>query len=231
MATLDAIENLSLIENGLLHLQFELVRTEPSFFRIAGESHLVLYRAMVEALRGSANLPLTGRTPRDHSAKYQLGDKPWQEIHRVAVNGCSRAWRFSEPKPCPEPIDVLSQAPVLTEADDHLIGFYDTLAMIQTECFMGRSVLSQAIPVSDRDMKKLEWLHERIRNEYEHFIPKLYMAPVEHLLRAGELCLDLSCKLLFESGDVLFHSVSRERLEEMSRGVLAGVRSRMGEDA
>ena len=85
MATWDAIENLSLIKNGLLHLRFELSRENPSYFRIAREAHLLLYRSMVEALKGSANLAVTGRPPKDRSYKYQRGGNPWQEIHKVRI--------------------------------------------------------------------------------------------------------------------------------------------------
>ncbi len=45
---IDRITNLRLIENGLLHIQFEFDRDAPSHFRIAREAHLVFYRSMVE---------------------------------------------------------------------------------------------------------------------------------------------------------------------------------------
>jgi hypothetical protein len=38
---------------------------------------------------------------------------------------------------------------------------------------MGQFVHSAVVPVCDEDMKTLEWLHEEIRNEYEHFIPSI----------------------------------------------------------
>ena len=56
-AVMDEITNLSLVENGLLHIQFELGRSAPSYFRVAREAHLLFYRSMIERLRGSANLP------------------------------------------------------------------------------------------------------------------------------------------------------------------------------
>lgn len=81
--------------------------------------------------------------------------------------------------------------------------------MIQTECFMAQFMHSAVVPVCDEDMKTLEWLHEEIRNEYEHFIPKSYTAPVQDLLAAAELCLHLARKLLFDSENVLFHAIGQ----------------------
>lgn len=209
MHKLEAVDNLSFIENGLLHIQFELSRNKPSYFRIAWESHLILYRSMIEALKGSANLVVTGRPRKNRSHKYKLGNKPWQEIHKVAVNDCRAAWRFSLPEICDEPqIDTNDAAEIQQpDGDDYLISLYDALAMIQSECFMHQFVHSTLVPVSNGEMKILEWLHENIRNEYEHFVPKSYMAPAADLSSAASLCLRLSSQLLFKSKNVMFHRV------------------------
>lgn len=202
-----------MIENSLLHLQFEFSRASPSYFRIAREAHLLLYRSMIEALKGSANLAITGRPSRERQYQYQMGDKPWHEIHKAAIQGCTSAWRFSDPQPCDAPqIDPSARR---AEPDEYLIGFYDALAMIQTECFMDQFTHSKVVPVSDEDMRTLEWLHERIRNEYEHFIPKYYSAPVTDLVAAAGLSLRLAGQLLFQSGNPLFHSTPRAQLEEL----------------
>src|SRR6266571_1300264 len=97
---MEETDNLQLIENGLLHVAFELGRDEPSYFRLARESHLILYRAMIETLRGSDGSSIVGRPTGDRSTKYQIGDAPWQEIHRVSIPGSSNAWRFSSPTLC-----------------------------------------------------------------------------------------------------------------------------------
>ena len=47
---MDKIDNIALIENGLIHIRFEMSRDKISYFRIARESHLILYRSMIEAL-------------------------------------------------------------------------------------------------------------------------------------------------------------------------------------
>jgi hypothetical protein len=213
MEILDKIDNLSLIGNCLLHLQFELSRENPSYFRIAREAHLVLYRSMIEALKGTANLAITVKRSKSRSYKYKRDYKPWQEIHKISIDACKKAWRFSQPEPCEKPqLDI--KRSVDTRPKDYLIGFYDALAMIQTECFMNQYVNSRIFPVPDDDMKLLEWLHEEIRNEYEHFIPKIYLSPIQDLTYAAELCVRLARMLLLESGNVIFFEVSADELEK-----------------
>ena len=228
METVDKIDNLRLIENSLLHMQFELERESPSYFRLAREAHLLLYRTMIETLKGSANLAVTGHRSKDDSIKYQIGDKPWQEIHKVKIDGCDKAWRFSDPVASAQPpenrINEVFLKNVFRSLDEAwLIGFYDALAMIQTENFMQQFIFSKSIMISDEDMKAFEWLHESIRNEYEHFIPKLYWAPVYDLLWVTQHCLSVSKELLFESGNVDFHKVTKESLKQLLELVFKGV--------
>ena len=220
--TLDEITNLQLLENGLLHIKFECDRATPSLFRIAREAHLLLYRSMVEGLRGSANLAITARLSKDRSVCYERGSGQWHEIHRSDIPQCRKAWRFSEPSACAPP-RVSTSNPAQSRHRDFLIGLYDALAMIQTECFMDRSVHSRWQRVSDQDMQHFEWLHERVRNEYEHFIPKLYIAPSSDLLHAASLCLTTADVVVFESNNVLFHEMPRETLRNLLKSVLAKV--------
>ncbi len=43
MSVLESNNNLSLVENGLLHIEFEMNRSKPSMFRAAWESHTAQY--------------------------------------------------------------------------------------------------------------------------------------------------------------------------------------------
>lgn len=174
---------------------------------------------MIEALKGTANIAVTGPRSKDRSYEYKRDGKPWQEIHKVQILGCEKAWRFSEPEPCEKPqVDIKSSGD--SGGKDYLIGFYDALAMIQTECFMIRYADSKNFPLSDEEMKTLEWLHEYIRNEYEHFMPKIYLSPIQDLTFASELCVRLSRMLLFESENVIFFKVSENGLEKLFLEIL-----------
>ncbi len=194
----ESINNIKLIENGLTHIKFELERNESSFFRITRESHLILYRGMIEVLKGSANIEVTGHPSKSRQHKYYISNPPWKEIHKEKLSGCYKAWRFSSPVECKPPKDF----PKLYKGDDFLISFYDALAMIQTECFMKKSFLSKYIFIPDDEMKVIEWLHENVRNEYEHFKPKLYTALISDLGKAAIISLTLTKKLIIESGNV-----------------------------
>ena len=201
----ERIENLPLLENGLQHIEFEISRTQPLYFRAAKEAHLILYRSMVEALRGTANSEITGR-PKDktRTVSYKLGDEPWHEIHKIAVKDCKNAWRYSDPV-------IVDQPPTMGDINesmqllDYLQSFYDLLAKIQAKCFMSKCFDSKPINVSDKEMVSLEWLHEEIRNEFEHFIPKLYSVSTSDSIASSILCLKLSLKLIFESRNVIPH--------------------------
>lgn len=87
--------------------------------------------------------------------------------------------------------------------NDYLLGFYDLLAMIQTPCFMFRYSHSAVVSVSDSQMKLLEWLHEEIRNDFEHFIPKTLLASCDDCLHASEVCLRLTTDILTKSNNVM----------------------------
>ena len=204
----EKIDNIKLIRNNLRHINFELVSNKPSPMRIAKECHQLLLRMMVEALRGTANLAITGRPTKDR--KYWYRGRPndsWKVIQKENIEGCSKAWRYSEP--------VLESPPGFPERensdlplpDNYLLGFYDLLAMIQAPCFMLRYSHSTVVSVSNTEMQLLEWLHEEIRNDFEHFIPKILLACSDDCLRASEICLRLTIDLLTKSNNVISDGV------------------------
>ena len=233
MRSVDEIDNLRLIENNLLHMRFELDRDSPSYIRLAREAHLLLYRTMIEALTCGNWQRVTQFKSKDRpskcfSIKYLTGGKPCQEIHKMSIEGDKGVWRFSDPVIYPPPPEseiekVFFKNLFRSMHNAKLIHFYDALAMIQTECFMHQSIFSKPILISNEDMKTLEWLHKSIRDEYEHFIPKFYQVPVYDLLAATELCLIISKFLLFESGNVDFHGVTKKSLKELLELVFKGV--------
>ncbi len=199
------LTNLSLLRNNLYHISFELGKYRPSFARIAKESYLTLVRAMVEALKGSTNIAITGRPKSSkREAYYKIGNQPHYKIEKESVPGCKRAWRYSEPVTCPE-IEIENEKidfDSYYKTDNFLIGFYDLLAMIQTDCFMLRYVHSKKVEVSNDEMVYLEKSHENLRNEYEHFIPKSYSIDKYGLMIISKLCLEIVEKLLYTSGNV-----------------------------
>lgn len=215
MRPFESIDNHRLIYNGLEHIEFELCRQPLSYFRIAREAHQILYRSLIEALKGTANIAITGKPKGRREHRYQFGDRPIKEIHKESVAGCNFAWRFSSPVA----VDSFFETNVTetsSRSDDFLIPFYDALAMIQTECFVHQFVHSQEIRFTDEEMKLMEWLHEAIRNEYEHFVPKGYSAPIQSLLLASKVALDKALRALFHTNNVLFfdHSIPQKSMRD-----------------
>ncbi|MEX0998774.1 MAG: hypothetical protein WD000_02270 [Thermodesulfobacteriota bacterium] len=203
----DEIDNIKLIRNGLMHLECELLQDDPSWHRIAREAHLVLYRSMIEALRSTDNIAITGKKSKNRVHVYKIGVKPWKKIEKISVDGCENAWKFSIPESF-EPENDTHTTESLSDdrlMDDFLVPFYDALAMIQAENFMETLVHSKKVAVSDEDMQKLELLHESVRNPYEHFVPCTRLTPKRLLCSVAKLCISLSRELLFESGNVHFY--------------------------
>ncbi len=209
MIKYDTIHNMPLLQNGLDHILFELGRENVSYFRVARESHLVLYRSMIECLKGTANIAVTMKPARQREHFYQIGSDPIKKIQKEDIPRCTKAWRFSEPtvvKAFPKNKGRISEP-----LNDFLIPFYDALAMIQTELFTQLNA-QKPLLVSNGDMKTLEWLHEWIRNEYEHFVPKHYSAPVKSLLAAAKLALDIAHFCIFEPDDIIWYAVNKEEI-------------------
>jgi hypothetical protein len=224
----EEISNFALIRNNLRHIDCEIQSDEPSMMRLAKECYQILLRIMVEALRGTANLAITGKRIKDKKHWFSQGDCPWMMIHKVAIKGCGKAWRYSEPvAEIPRKKGVNSDKEIL---NNFLLDFYDLLAMIQTPCFMIRYVGSAVVSVPDCEMKLLEWLHEEIRNEFEHFVPKKLLVASDDCLRASETCLRISTDLLTKSGNIMPFEV-----DELPAGIgvafraISDLRSRLNE--
>lgn len=215
MADFDEMNNMILIEDGLRHLAFELDMNRPSFHRLAKEAHLVLYKSMIEALKGTANLEVTGKHPKNRKHTYLLGRGPWKTIQKVKIEGCDVAWRFSDPKECDQPENInTTPTDIHNRPDtDRLISFFDALAMIQTELFMEKYTFSKKSILSDYDMRALEILHIQIRNNFEHTIPMSRLTSIADLLYMSLRALEISNELLFESGNVIFHRGNRKELK------------------
>lgn len=150
-------------------------------------------------------------------------------IQKEEIEGCCRAWRYSEPvtetPPCYQ-----EQRTSKTKRNGFLVGFYDLLAMIQAPCFMHRFVRSEVVSVSDTEMHLLERLHEEIRNDFEHFIPKSLVVCSDDCLRGAELCLRLAMDLLTKSNNINVLLDGLDGLHTELNSTLVSVYARLGMD-
>lgn len=200
---LEYIENIDLIENGCNHILHEFEASKRSYFRIALESHNILLRAMVEVLRGTSNSIVTNKfSDKEKRMVFKVGNSPWRLIKKDNIENCRYAWRFSKP----EVITDYSEKNVARDIEDrdYLIGFYDLLAMIQCDFFMIYHTQAKTIVISDEELCDLEWLHQSIRNKYEHFVPSAYGAPINDLLFVSLLCNRICQEILVDSRNIYF---------------------------
>ena len=202
MTDTEFINNIDLIEKNLKHIEFELLLDNPSYFRIAVESHDALLRTMVQALKGGSNFPIDKRLDKEKKFICSINNSPPVMIKKEKVNDCKNAWRFAEPVV----IDTNEVDENKIYRDDnyekYLVSFYDLLAMIQCDYFMKYFSSAETIVITNDDLAYLDWLHEEIRNEYEHFIPKSYGAPINNLIYSSILCIDICKKLIVETSNI-----------------------------
>ena len=76
------IDNIKLIRNNLLHINCEIDSLEPSPMRLAKECYQLFLRMMVEALRGTANIAITGKPTKNRRRWYRQGNDPWKVIQK-----------------------------------------------------------------------------------------------------------------------------------------------------
>lgn len=201
---IEFIENIDLIKNNFVHILHEFELSEPSYFRIALESHNALLRTMVEVLRGTSNAIVTNKfSDRGKKMVFKVGDNPEFLIKKVNVDGCNYAWRFSSPQEIKN-YKINDDAIRDIEDNNYLIGFYDLLAMIQCDYFMKYYTQAKTIEITDTELSDLEWLHQEIRNKYEHFVPKSYGAPIHDLLYASQICIKICAEILINSNNIYF---------------------------
>ena len=198
------IENIDLIQNNFNHILYEFESSKPSYFRIGLECHNSLLRTMVEVLRGTSNSVVTNKfANKDKTMVFKVGNKPEVLIKKASAKGCNFAWRFSSPQEIPN-YKITNNNIRDVEERDYLIGFYDLLAMIQCDYFMKYYTQANTITISDDELGYLEWLHQEIRNKYEHFVPKSYGAPINELLLASQICIRICEEILVNPTNIYF---------------------------
>jgi hypothetical protein len=200
------IVNIHLIENNFNHILYEFESEKPSYFRIALECHNALLRTMVEVLKGMSKSFVVKNKFSDKEKKhvFEIGNNPAVLIKKATIKGCNYAWRFSLPEEIPNyQINNINQS---LEDSDYLIGFYDLLAMVQCDYFMKYYTQAETIEINDSELADLEWLHQEIRNKYEHFVPKTYGAPINDLLVKSQICIRICEQILVNPTNIYFIS-------------------------
>lgn len=190
----EVVENLLFIKDNIHHIECELKRNRPSFFRIAKESYSLFYRSMVESLRSKDNSFVSIKF--DNNKDEIIYDN--KILIKSYVPGCKNVFRLN----IKTNINNISSSPRSIKKKEKLPHYYTLLAMIQNDLFMMRNESSKNIFLADEYMKCFEFLHEKLRNEYEHFLPRAYTIPIVDLIYSSYLCCYFTKKLIYESGNV-----------------------------
>lgn len=113
----------------------------------------------------------------DEGHLCQMGDNPWKKSRRAYVAGGPAyriVWEASAPA-APEGDSEFQNMDELREQwrKRPLVGFWTLLARVQDPVlWMGRSVISRAVQLTDEEIAQIKWLHDEVRNELMHFKPK-----------------------------------------------------------
>lgn len=204
MKYFDHIDNISLIKNNFDHVIFELKKTNTSYWRVTRELHQILYRSMIECLRGTANISITNKSS-PTPVFMEKGDGSTWRLDKQAIPGCKYAWRYAEPIPISKS-DFPKQTK-LGQPSNRLVSFFVVLAMIQSEMEMDLGLIRspyalRSVKITDDEMKDLELVHTNIRNIYEHFIPHSHSIDKLGLIRLSSLLLRITRELLMETEKV-----------------------------
>jgi len=222
---IEFVKNIDLLENNFKHILYELKDDNISFFRIAREYHQALSRTMVEVLYGFPEIKKRGSLEKFEYTKAGA-NSPWFEIHKIKITKENKVWRYSQPKEKIQKANEQSDKNIdknslenlseekmrlkivnnyieeLSKTERHLKDFYLLLALIQTKYFSNCFNRNKMIEITDEEMLDLEFLHENIRNEYEHFSLGFYGNKVDVLVKVSGLCSNIIKKLLLESVNV-----------------------------
>jgi hypothetical protein len=83
--------------------------------------------------------------------------------------------------------------------DCELIGFWTALARIQDERSMVSDVVSKSVVILDEDMRAIQWLALKVRNELIHFVPKFSGISIEGIQHGCSSILTVIESLVFDS--------------------------------
>jgi len=154
---------------------------------IAISLHHALYTFAVVALQGSSyDWVLTTSQDEDDHHYYKRNERDkWKKSHRVFRKNSPAytiAWEETDEDPTLLKHSKKSKRP-------QLIGFWTALARAQdSEFWMGRSVVSEALTLTESEWKSIEWITLDLRNGLIHFVPISRSVPVAKLKAA---CLDV----------------------------------------
>ena len=107
-----------------------------------------------------------------------------------------------------------------------LIGFWTAFARILDERWMGGSVISRPVSVSDNEFRDIAWLTAKARNDLQHFVPKHWGIEIAGIVAGTSATVRVIEDLVFGTHTVWFHDAEqKERVRNAIVQLRAGLKS------
>ena len=181
-----------------------LQRDDPFRWKwVAIAAHHALYSFCIAALEnGNPHWVLSsGKRGKEDQGRFsKRGEELRSSKSRQVTFGSGPAYRIvweladEEPYVC---YDVREFS--LPTGKEQLIGFWTALAGIQDERSIVHDVLSKPVALSDDDLRAIQWLALRARNEFIHFTPKFWSIEIEGIRSGFAAALRTIDALVFQS--------------------------------
>ena len=197
---------------------------------VAFAIHHALYSFAIHALtKGNYEWVLScGRSSdSDNGRFWKRGNEVnWWRSKRQPFPGFRGAYRIvweetNEEPPASRPSDETSLSHL---ARGKLIGFWTAFARIQDERWMGGTVISHPVSISDDEFRNIAWLTERVRNDLQHFVPKYLGIEIAGIVVGTSATVRVIENLVFGTNTIWFHD---EQQKERIRNAVAQLRANL----
>jgi len=116
-------------------------------------------------------------------------------------------------------VDETGKPIILETEDTRLISFPEAFRRIQNEKFMRMYVKSVFFKTETRHKESMEWLNDRFRNQFIHFVPVGWSIEIKGLTNLFRDCLEIIEFCLFQSGNVLLEEDERKLFEKVVENI------------
>lgn len=139
----------------------------------------------------------------DNMYMFEQAGHGWMKSHKVMFDE-GPAYRI-EWKPCIPPPEIPCDSDPIEQRfqrllDGDIIGFWSALARVQDSVlWMARMSHTQALHLTDEQMRRIIFLHNYVRNKIAHFMPKTYTFSVPKIQAASKDIINAIGELVFKS--------------------------------
>ncbi|MFZ2640929.1 MAG: hypothetical protein WA117_08055 [Verrucomicrobiia bacterium] len=200
---------------------------------VAFAIHHDLYSFAVVALtRGNFQWVLScGRSSDDDNGRlWKQGEEvKWWRSKRQPFPKFRGAYRIVWEETNEEPLASRpsDESSLSLLANGKLIGFWTAFARILDKRWMGGSVISRPVSVSDNEFRDIAWLTTRVRNDLQHFVPKYSGIEIAGIVAGTSAAIRVIEDLVFGTNAIWFRDKEqKERVRNAVVQLRAGLKSK-----